>query len=385
MIKLAKLKKNNKAIIINLLVFLFLNHGILYYYNPNNIYNYSSPIKFVKYILILILFFIYFKQMNKRTLLYAIIIIVLFNVFHIIANNDGSLILILNYCFPILIICLYNLLEKYLNIHVCIIITYILATVMAYIEYFFMNTPFLQYADVGYRVCSNFINPNNFAAILWFFTICLIHDWINLAIIVNSCILLMLSGSRAGMLIFAIGILFILLEKVVFVIKNGGGIKKKYLIKYLQIITLGCTSIILLRHQFYYFFCALISGSRQIGNIDLSVGRFEQYIAFFKNVQENPLFPNIVNYVYTDNLYLHLWGFFGIGLCIVFILFNLYLIFMCFQRNQKIMFILLLLFFIYGFAENYLYLWPMAYIYWYLVCIVLKRRSRGNNKPKIGQ
>ena len=149
-------------------------------------------------------------------------------------------------------------------------------------------------------------------------------------------------------------------------------------------IGLAIIIIICLRNQIVYFINVLLSGSRQIGNIDLSVGRFGQIIEFLKNVKKNPLFPNKISQAYTDNLYLHLWGFVGIIVCIIFILFNLYLFLICYMRRKKMFCILFFLFFIYGFAENYLYLWPIAYIYWYLVCIVMEKKRRiGVNNSQI--
>ena len=388
MIKSMKLKKNNKIVIVNLLVLLFLNHGVLYYFNPEDIYEYSNPIKYIKYILIMALFITLLREINIKHILYVLMIWTIVVTSHVIANNNLGLMSILNYCFPVLIVCLYSPLKLYLNIKICSISTYVFATIMAYIEFFLMNEPFIQYADAGYRVCSNFINPNNFSAIVWILTIYMLYNinkwWVKISVIGNSCILLVLSGSRAGMIIFAIGIFLIFLGEVVSVLKRKGVVKKKYLKICVEMIGLAIIIIICLRNQIVYFINVLLSGSRQIGNIDLSVGRFGQIIEFLKNVKKNPLFPNKISQAYTDNLYLHLWGFVGIIVCIIFILFNLYLFLICYMRRKKMFCILFFLFFIYGFAENYLYLWPIAYIYWYLVCIVMKKKRRiGVNNSQI--
>ena len=60
-------------------------------------------------------------------------------------------------------------------------------------------------------------------------------------------------------------------------------------------------------------------------------------------------------------MYLHLWGSFGLSTLVLFTLFNLFLVV---KIKSRKMLIILLSFFLIGLTTNYMYLWPLGYLYW---------------------
>lgn len=371
---------NSKTLVFNILVVLFFIHGILYYLNPGSIYNFSNPIKLIKYIIVLAGFCSSLSSDTVQKTFPVFILWCFLGIMHAMSSGMNDFIVLLNYCFPVLTVVLYDSICKRVNLWKCLWTIYYLTSIMGYLEYFVMDFPFQQYADMGYRVCSVFINPNNFSSFLWISTIIFLCSkekiLKKLCLLVNSMLLMILSGSRTGMLVMAIGIFLIagyLLSKF---LQKQCRVNKKRLIQWIGISGGILFFSIIMFFRYRNILANLFSGSRKISEISLSLGRFEQFRRFLDVVREEWLFPGELEYVYTDNLYFHIWGFFGLFVLILFIAFIMVIFYVAIFQKNRICLLLLILFSVYGLAENYLYLWPGAYVFWFIASYVLRKDKR---------
>ena len=370
-----------RSIILTLLVFAFLSHGVLYFVSgsTNDYYSYDNPIKVIKYavfFLSLITIPIYQDCFSRKDLL-PIGISFFMCVCAFIANPKfNDYIVLLNYCIPVFTMFLCETLERKVNLTSVIRVVYIFASIIGYIEFLFLKGKFGRFADLGYRACSIFVNPNNFSAFLFLSAAILITNtsdsiW-QFVCIFNSFVLLRMSGSRSGLLIMAIALLLIFGYRFLNIVKKQDN-EIAVSFKTVLVVVLGLFVVgflVAFPEIVFSGINSLIKGGRSIGQIDLSLGRIGQIRQFFDSASFDFFLPYVFKEVYTDNIMLHVWGFFGFpGFLLYFVgTFTCIIKLWGIDRRKCLLLILLFLF---GFFENYLYLWPIAYIYWYCVGTVV--------------
>lgn len=369
----------NKRLIINILVMIFLLHGIAYYWFPDyiNLRSHTLLITYVKYIIILLLYGISFCSIKPIDYLVFIILSVLLIIFHLFALMDVSVnfILLGTYLAPLSIILLYHSLKKNVNLMVCVKITYLITSLCAYIEYFFLQNYFYIYSDLGYRVVSIYVNPNNCAAMIVFLSACLLflrkkNTIFKLIVVLNTGIILAMTGSRTG------GVLFIVLIIISCISSLQGLCLRKYtLIDILKFIFIVIFLSIVLAYYFG-FAVNLFENIRQFDKVTVGHGRFSQIKEFFMATGINFIFPCQQNFVYVDNLYLSIWGSFGLFAMIIFVITNIFSLLLCFIKKLKFHAIILFLFLLYAIPENYIYLCPPAYIYWYVINDIYRTKCK---------
>ena len=99
--------------------------------------------------------------------------------------------------------------------------------------------------------------------------------------------------------------------------------------------------------------------------------RLQSSIDFLEQASENFMYPYRVNLMYVDNVYFEMWGDYGFIVLITYLLLNTYLVMQCIQKNKLFELSLLLIILILGLSTNFVYLWPLGYIYWFLVVEIL--------------
>lgn len=369
-----------KSNLINFLVLLFLTHGFLFFLYPQDIYNINSPIRYIKYIIIILLLVIVLNESKTFKIINYLLVSISLMLINIIAvGTNFSLISFMNHIVPLSVFFFYDGISKHINTYKIAITTYVIMTFFGYFEYFFLHGLFARFADSGYRIVSIYINPNNLGLVIVLLTVYILGKKIinklgMVLIFLNSLMLIFLSGSRNSMLV-------VFIIATLYTMGFVANIIKKMKIKITSIIFAGVGCAL------FVAFLAIFSGilnialqslllkTRSLTNTDLFSGRLNQYARFLDNASESVIFPYQRILAYTDNLYFHIWGTFGLLILAVFLILNLYLLIKTVFENKKQHFMLLLVFLLSGVAENIIYLWPLAYFYWYLVGGILKKDS----------
>ncbi len=370
----------SKNKIINIMSLLFLIHGCIYFIFPQDIYNLDSPIKYIKYIILLVLLLISMKQAGiANVFVYSVTLIAMLIINIIAVQHNFNIILFLNYILPMSMLFFYKGLSGKLAIYRIIGVTYIATTVFGYIEFFFLHGLFFRFSDSGYRIISIFVNPNNMGLVTVALTIYL-YEHLNkqsnrILLLANSFFLIFLTGSRNALLVFlVVTFLYIIRYLTLLLVKNQ-------LLKYRSVFLVGLSGVMLIVICILFYkkinngVQQILDNTRSLGEVDLFTGRLVQYNAFFENVASNLIFPNQNIFSYVDNNYLHIWGFFGLLILILFFFFNLYLLLKTVITNNFQGLVMLIFFLVAGLAENFLYLWPLGYFYWYLVGSILKSNN----------
>jgi len=365
--------------IINYLIILFMIHGFLYFLRPQEIYDLNSPIRYIKYLVLILTLIIILRESSFKKIFIYILVSTTLLVLNIIAvEQNFSFMSIVSYILPLSIFFFHEGLRKNLNIKTIVYWTYIVATFFGYFEFFIMGGVFYRFASSGYRVISIFVNPNNFALMLTLLSIVIISDRISktkvFVLLINSLLLILLSGSKTGLFIF---ILVVSLRWIIdllhlFVAKSK---LKKNVLLYIPIIgiSLICfTLIITLSNKFNLN--VLLNQIRSIETMMISLeSRFMQYSNFLS--VSNLIFPWKENVNYTDNIYFHLWGTFGFPVVISYVFFNMYLLYKTIIKRSFTYFAIMFIFLISGFSTNIIYLWPLGYIYWYVAGSILSNKT----------
>ncbi len=377
LIRIGKIKSK----LINILSIVFLTHGFLYFFFPQDIYNITSPIRFIKYIVIfLIMLLVLNEAKTYKVFLYILTVVSLISINIIAVGKNVDYILLVNYLIPLSIFFFHEGISKYLKKDKIAITVYAIMSIFSYIEFFLFLGMFPIFADSGYRVVSIFVNPNNLGLVTVILTSYILGKKIIksklgvIAVFANSILIIILTGSRTSMIIFSIVIILYLLKSIFKLINkmqiNLNGILFSCIVSvFLVFYSLIFQSIIQNAFQI------LIVNTRTLSSVDFASGRINQYLYFLDNVAHNLMFPLLNNVSYTDNLYLTIWGAFGLPMLIFFLFLNVYLLIKILFEKRAKYFILLLIFLISGLAENFIYLWPVAYFYWSLVAEILKKNS----------
>jgi hypothetical protein len=367
-----------KSFIVNLLLLIFLTHGILYFLYPDDIYNLSSPIRYLKYIAIFLIVVVSLNETKKyKMALFTFITAILFALNLLAVGQNFDTILFINHIFPMIMFFFYDGLSKYISAHKLTIITYIVMTIMGYVEYLFLRGLFSLFADSGYRIVSIFVNPNNLGLVIIVLSVYILGENIlknkvfKILFILNSFLLIFLSGSRNSMLIFSTYLLLIILYWLFKIIRNGLSKKNVYFIY--GFILFVVLFLVFNNGIISNAIESLLSTTRSLTSTNFFQGRLIQYSGFLDNVKVDLFFPLKNGFVYTDNLYFHIWGTFGLITLLFFLVFNLYLLIRIIRENKLVHFALLILLLLAGIAENLIYFWPVGYFYWYLVADIIKK------------
>lgn len=199
---------------------------------------------------------------------------------------------------------------------------------------------FAMFADYGYRASSIFINPNNLAitaVVLLSFTLKLKSVLYNGIAVASATVLVVTSGSKAGMVLFAILLVYVAARRN---------------IKLAAVVAVCLAGLAAL---------ALVLGWLRAPILSVYL-RIEQIVDFATNLG-NPLFPSVDRDVaaplYVDNVYLQTWNEMGAPAAIVLVCILLHLALRDRLSNPG-----WLLFGAAGLSENFIYLWPLAYLFW---------------------
>ena len=373
--------QTKKQKIMNVLVLLFLIHGFLYFFSPDQIYSLDSKIRYLKYIIWIVVTFVLILDIKSRNMLIYFMIAVFLSILFYINNVELNIILLANYVIPLSIAFYSKEITKYINIELITKHTYAVMSLFAYLEYFVLNGYFTRFNVGGYRVISIFVNPNNFGIMVILLTLSLILNknallyYQKLFILINSIFLIIISGSKTAMVIFAIAAILIILYKSVGVLFEKSKIRFSYII-----LSLGLVNTILLSIVYYILFGdkSALGTFSNVRNFDLESGsiRIQEYIMFLNRAGHNFISPWKNGVLYIDNLYLHVWGSFGIFGIVAFLIINIFLIWRVLNTREYSLLLYLVIFLITGLTTNFLYLWPIAYIYWFIVGCILRKQSK---------
>ncbi|VAW45695.1 hypothetical protein MNBD_GAMMA03-831, partial [hydrothermal vent metagenome] len=111
---------------------------------------------------------------------------------------------------------------------------------------------------------------------------------------------------------------------------------------------------------------------------------------FLNLVAENWLFPFYISFQYTDNIFFQLWGFFSFFGLFFFTALNLLVAVILIHKKDFLNFIVLVLFMLVGITTNFLYTWPLSYMYWGFILYILsfyvknKKQSLHKNGALLG-
>jgi len=370
---LKKLKIN----ILNLLILIFLLHGFLFFFVPEQIYDINSPIRYIKYIsFLLVLFVLSNKKSLIKTLYYLFLFSFLLIINLIAVGKNFNAILFVNYIFPLTLLFFSDNLSYFLKVNKVVVITYLTLTVIGYIEFFYLIGIFPRFADRGYRIVSIFVNPNNLGIMITILSVYIISGkfslnvFLNLFVVLNSAFLIYLTGSRSSLIVFFGYFTILFIYKL---IKDILNVKRMNYIKILGLFLLTLSLVTTYINYGDNFFNSINSLSRSLTESDLFEGRLNQMSVFFQNTSQNFIFPSRVQLLNNDNVYLHIWSFFGLPILLLFIIFNLFVLINMIKQGKNIGLRLLIILLVYGFAENFVYFWPVGYIYWFIV----------SNKPNL--
>lgn len=341
------------------LAFLFLTHGIGYFFSPEHVHDPSSPYKYVKYVILLV-YILFTIQNNLYSKLIFFAALIPLAVYYNVINSEPDMVNFMGYVLPAYF--LFDIKNiRQINWRSIVIWTILITSVIGYYEVIFLDNHFYMYnrSFQDYRMVSIFLNPNNLGIVITLFTFAYLESFSIRKILswlcyFNGLLIVVLSGSKTGLGVFMFFSVYIL---------------------YLAISNRHSENALIKRADLKYLVFAipvvLVVALRLIAMVDLSdmrdfnwgslMVRLRDYNVFFSLVRENYLFPWINTTKNIDNMYLHIWGSFGLPGMIAFILFNMFLFFKITSRK---MMAILLSFLLMGFTTNYMYLWPLGYMYW---------------------
>lgn len=323
----------------NFLIFFFFIHGVLYFIYPAEINNEVSYIKYVKYIILVLFIFYFYRNIKTKSVILIFTISLIIFLLYFINDSNGVLQYTL-FMIPMIFMFLYR--KEFYNIPLILPVSiYIIISVFGYLEYFVFEEFFskFSYGFGGYRISSILVNPNNFGITMVFIFI-FIYENINKRIIrsflfLNILLMVYFSLSKTALIILLIYLAF------------------KYF-KLTMFIFILALLYFLLSNNLYYDERVLLSmKARNIYNE-----------SFFVLANSNIIFPFQSTYQYTDNIYLQIWGYFSIFSFFIFLLFNQIIAIILIYSKKYISVLVLFCFFLTGLTTNYLYLWPLAYMYW---------------------
>ena len=382
------LKKYHR-ILLSGLIFLFFAHGLLYVFNPQDIYNASSPIKLIKYVIILAFFILNVRKLNYSRLLILVLWFIGLFFFHYFSREIGlgvtpkSIALgLMGYSFPMLIIVLYPSLRKFNFIPIASWVLFI-ASIVGYVEFLFLRGLFEKFSSAGYRVVSIFVNPNNAGIIFALMTYFVLEKMnfkskrsqiIKAIVILNGAAIIFLTGSKTALAALT---LFLGLHFIKEMIKNTNELLLN-VGKFFYVLSLiGLSLIAVFEDRVVDKFSALsLGGDSREMSFNTGRIRLQSAIEFFDRVGDNFFYPYRSSVMYIDNMYLEMWGDFGLLILLLFLTFNIYLFFRCLKTSAIFEASLLFVILVLGLSTNFIYLWPIGYIYWFLALEIQSKKDK---------
>ena len=376
-----------KKITTVLIAFFFL-HGIVYYFSPTDIINPESPLKWIKYIIVLLLIVVNINRISFGKILILLVVGTCFLIFLFLSNKylqqDFSLLIgkFIPYFFP-LNVYLFTKIFKDVNWKILIRLIFFATTVAGYLEFYVLQGIFREFDlgdDGGVRIVTIFINPNNAGLLIGLMNFFVISSlklenlksyFLAATLFVNSAVLIMLTQSKTGMVILVLHTFYIFF--IYFKRKQSYVSINKNVLIFLTLSAIIATGLTFL----------FLAGKSQNHNqepkreFSLETGeqRLDQIIEFSNDLSENFVFPFFSKKSYTlDNTFVQLWGD-ASALCFFFLMISIpYTIYILYRRNSKILFPYLIII-ASGFSINFLYLWPSAYLFWIFYFLALEMKQ----------
>lgn len=358
--------------ILGFLVLLFLINGVLFFFTPDIVHSFSI-FKYVKYFIFLLFLGITVNDMLVHRVIFLVFIIPL-GYYYFIINSSADLINFVNYVLPFFVLLSMNTLVK-LNWKKIVLYTIWISYLFGLIEVFFLDNHFYMYNRElnSYRAVSIFLNPNNFGIVLAILTYCYVtylskNGYLNNIILFGSFLFIKFSGSKTALIVYGFYILYLGIK---YVVKN-----KAFLYSFIK--NLGLTTLmVVIGTSVLTITIVILKIQNQISfrqfDLQTLMIRFSAYLDFFVVSDGNILFPWYSSQSYVDNIYLHIYGSFGLLGLLSFLTLNLYILFM--GKKNANDFVLLLSFLLVGITTNFLYVWPLSYMYWGLVGFQLQRKK----------
>jgi hypothetical protein len=361
----------------SLLILVFLCHGLIYFFYPEDLHNTESPIKYIKYALLLFFIIINIDAVHIKNVLIVSSITIIYLFFVVVSNqymfSNPALIInkYLPYIAPIYVLLI---LERIKNskIYIIVTITFFITVVTGYIEFNVLQGIFREFiftSEGQFRISSIFINPNNAGMMAGLLNL-YIQQKLNrknfltysYSIIVwgLSIMIIGYTSSKTGMSILILHILwysFIWIYKI---------LQHKYISK--SILTFFLIGAFLCPMTIFLFFSKKNTQSRT-REITLETGeiRAQQIIDFGDDLSNNFFFPFYRKDSFTiDNTYIQFWGDFSLFGFLPLLLVLLVAGIKIYYRSIR-EFFGFILFILCGFSLNFMYVWPLAYIFWYIV------------------
>jgi hypothetical protein len=365
------------GILLNAMAFLFFAHGVLYFLFPFEVRNETSPIKAIKYLLLAVIVVLTLDVRSfSRWLVYMAAMVMLAGLYFL-GVSETSLINIVQYGAPLSVLVYHRQLDG-LQFRRIAWATLLLSSVLTYVEVMVLGGIYRAYMVEGfYRASSIFVSPNVLSPMVALLTYLVLdlrtttlrQNVTALLLVANLFAVTVLSGSKTGLAAAGLVVAAYLL-RIDVPTRIRAGLLTSLLVAMAALAhALGIISLDPL--------IALIPGQEtgkptREWSLETGYIRLREYAVFMQLAVRWPFHPWFRDYMYVDNLYLHIWGSFGLFVVLGFITFNMVLLFRCaVQRRYEAGFVLLL-FLMMGGSTNFVYLWPLAYIYWYLVAKTLE-------------
>lgn len=220
---------------------------------------------------------------------------------------------------------------------------------------------FVAYSATGSRAVGMFVNPNNTGIFVAILSVYLLLDGVvgyrKFLVLALAVLTLVMTGSKTGVLIFLVGMLFM-----------GAGL--------FLIVIISSLIFLVVAEIFGFSLLGLISALdlREIDNASGQI-RLYEWSVFYNNLFQLPvseLMFGFVNLYYIDNSYFDMVALMGFVFAAVFLVVQIISLFLSW-RGSKLVFVLLLMMFISMLATNTYRLWPNAYLYWFLIGVSFLR------------
>ena len=376
---------NLKRYVINILVFVFLVHGIIYMIFPERVHDYGSLLKYLKYVILLLLCLLSCLSIKPMELIVFTLVSAILIIFNHLSMYEVDYIILGTFICPLSMILLHRVLKNNVNLSFIAMIVYIITSICGYLEYFVLNN-FVIYSSSGYRVVSIFLNPNNCAAMLVLITCYFIFSGyqylIKIITALNSLALLIMTGSRMGLILYMIAIACFALKAIQSYILSGKIAKFLIYCRILKLIVAIVVSSSVLIACIYLIsnnYVTLFSKTRDYSQISLVFGRDAQVSNFLRNVNSNFIFPYTHSVAYVDDLYLTIWGYFSFIILCVYVITIMSLLFLAKLKHMTLHFVLMFLFILYAIPHNFIYLTPPGYVFWYVAIDIYRTKIVKNS------
>lgn len=358
------------------IIVLFFVHGILMFSVGGSV----QEISFVKYVKYILFFFFIAININVRGVLklwFPVIFFILYFLLYKCSSYSHNLSLTdfttryLNLFCPFFLVCIpVNIIPKNYLIKTINFIAFssALFSFMEYILFRHIITSF-NFIDQGgfYRCISFYINPNNAASIFSLLIIFYFHQIIRKGSNLYRIFIILLLGGAAVLTgsktpILVLGSYFFIYTCLYLYFKKS--INKKFFKIF------SCVAVVLTIILFVFFYLA-DSGVYTFRKMHAITddGRYSQLVEFISLLPKHFWAPNYtaLDEVMYDNVYLQLWSDFSfVGLILIGgVIF--YFLLVHYRKLSLSMLAFFMMWFLLGFSLNTFYIWPLSYIFWYML------------------